>query len=197
MKRVVSFAAALALSVALTLAARADFETETDYSLLMTQAAAAGDAEAGAKAALSRNEKIDALGLPERKYAYTDLVLLAKVIHIEAGSSWLPDTWRLCVGEVLLNRVASPEFPDTLEECIHQPGQYSGTDGAYFESLVPYLHCAQAAARLLGGERVLEDPSVVFQSGGPQGSGVCLELEDDCYGATYFCYSNYPERYPE
>ena len=66
--------------------------------------------------------------LDEPYIAYDDLVLLAQVIHTEAGSAWLPDEWRLAVGEVVLNRVASPEFPDTLEEVVFQPGQYSAAD---------------------------------------------------------------------
>ena len=57
------------------------------------------------------------------------------------------------------------------------------------------LPCVEAAARLLSGERVLNEPSVVFQSGGVQGSGVYLELYSSYYGYTYLCYSSYPELY--
>src|SRR5699024_912548 len=112
----------------------------------------------------------------------------------EAGSAWLPDEWRMAVGEVVLNRVASPEFPDTLEEVVFQPGQYSAADRDWFEVLIPFRPCLEAALRLLGGERVIGDASVVFQSGGLQG-GVALELYDSVYGSTYFCYTNHPELY--
>ena len=98
------------------------------------------------------------------------------------------------MGEVVLNRVASPEFPDTLEEVVFQPGQYSAADRDWFEVLIPYRSCLEAALRLLGGERVLNDGRVVFQSGGRQG-GVALKLTDDVYGSTYFCYTNHPELY--
>lgn len=57
------------------------------------------------------------------------------------------------------------------------------------------LAVGEAAARLLSGERVLNEPSVVFQSGGVQGSGVYLELYSSYYGYTYLCYSSYPELY--
>ena len=120
--------------------------------------------------------------------------LLAQVIHTEAGSTWLPDEWRMAVGEVVFNRVASPEFPDTLEEVVFQPGQYSAADRDWFEVLIPFRPCLEAALRLLGGERVIGDASVVFQSGGLQG-GVALELYDSVYGITYFCYTNHPELY--
>ena len=46
----------------------------------------------------------------------------------EAGSAWLSMEWKMAVGEVLLNRVASPEFPDTLAGCAFQPGQYTAAD---------------------------------------------------------------------
>lgn len=156
---------------------------------------AAGDGDAGRAAEAARNEKIDFLGLDEEKISYDDLALLAKVIHTEAGSAWLSMEWKMAVGEVLLNRVASPEFPDTLAECAFQPGQYTAADEGWFEVLLPFRDCVEAAFRLLSGERVMNDPSVVFQSGGKQGSGVALELKDDIYGSVYFCYSSHPELY--
>ena len=101
----------------------------------------------------------------------------------------------MAVGEVLLNRVASPEFPDTLRDCAFQPGQYTAADEGWFEVLLPFRDCVEAAFRLLSGERVLRDPSVVFQSGGVQGGGVALELTDSVYGSVYFCYTSRPELY--
>ncbi|MEG1632835.1 MAG: cell wall hydrolase [Oscillospiraceae bacterium] len=195
MRKVLSFAIVALLLTGVTARALADFDADTDYSLLMTAAAVAGDAEAGKLAETRRNEKIDTLDSEEKKISYDDLVLLARVIHTEAGSDWLPDKWRMAVGEVLLNRVASPEFPDTLKECAYQPGQYSGVASQWFETLKPYASCAAAAKRLLSGERVLNEPSVVFQSGEEQGSGVFLELSDTVFGSTYFCYTNHPELY--
>jgi len=49
--------------------------------------------------------------------------------------------------------------------------------------------------RLLSGERVLDEPSVVFQSNGRLGSGVHKKLVDDQLGVTYLCYSSHPELY--
>ena len=187
--------AALALCASLSGPCRADFDPGTDYGELMIEAAASGDGEAGLEAAAARNEKIDFFGLDEEKISYEDLALLAKVIHTEAGSAWLSMEWKMAVGEVLLNRVASPEFPDTLAGCAFQPGQYTAADEDWFEVLLPFRDCVEAAFRLLSGERVLNDPTVVFQSGGKQGSGVALELEDSIYGSVYFCYTSHPELY--
>ncbi len=190
-----AFVTALALCASLCSPCKADFDPFTDYGELMIEAAASGDGDAGRAAETARNEKIDFLGLDEEKISYDDLALLAKVIHTEAGSAWLSMEWKMAVGEVLLNRVASPEFPDTLAECAFQPGQYTAADEGWFEVLLPFHDCVEAAFRLLSGERVMNDPSVVFQSGGKQGSGVALELKDDIYGSVYFCYSSHPELY--
>ncbi len=195
MKKVLSFSVTVALFLVISAGVLADFDSETDYGLIMVEAAVAGDAEAGIEAERQRNEKIDTLGIDEQKISYQDLVLLARVIHIEAGSEWLPDEWKMAVGEVLLNRVASPEFPDTIKECVYQEGQYGGAGESWYEKLTPYRSCAVAAKRLLSGERVLNEPSVVFQSNGPQGSGVFREFRDACFGTTYLCYSTYPELY--
>ena len=193
MKKAACFVAGVSLAVCLAAPAAAVWET--DYAGRMIDCALAGDREGGLLYERLRNAKIDALALGEPHIAYDDLVLLAQVIHTEAGSAWLPDEWRLAVGEVVLNRVASPEFPDTLEEVVFQPGQYSAADRGWFAALIPFRSCLEAALRLLSGERVLNDPSVVFQSGGKQGSGVALELTDSVYGSTYFCYTNRPELY--
>ena len=190
-----AFVTALALCATLSQTCSTGLDPGTDYGEAMIEAVAAGDEEAGRAAEADRNEKIDILGLDEEKISYDDLSLLAKVIHTEAGSAWLSMEWKMAVGEVLLNRVASPEFPDTLAECAFQPGQYTAADEDWFEVLLPFRDCVEAAFRLLSGERVLNDPSVVFQSGGKQGSGVALELTDSVYGSVFFCYSSHPELY--
>lgn len=192
MKKAACFVAGF--SMAVCLAAPVAAVWDADYGESMIECALSGDRERGRLYERLRNAKIDALGLDAPYIAYDDLVLLAQVIHTEADSAWLPDEWRLAVGEVVLNRVASPEFPDTLEEVVFQPGQYSAADRDWFEVLIPYRSCLEAALRLLGGERVLNDGRVVFQSGGRQG-GVALKLTDDVYGSTYFCYTNHPELY--
>ena len=167
----------------------------TDYMELMIAAAVQGDAEAGEQARLDRDAKIAQAGLSEAPVDFGELFLLAKLIEAEAGSSWLPAEWKMAVGEVALNRVASPEFPDTLEEVIYQPGQYYSRGSAYFSALLPSEPCVRAAARLLSGERVLKDASVVFQANFPQGGGVFMELSDSSLGTTYLCVSSHPELY--
>ena len=92
----------------------------------------------------------------------------------------------MAVGEVVLNRVASPEFPNSIAAVISQPRQYGNLA---YSSLRPSARCAGLAVRLLEGERVLGEPSVVYQANFVQGSGVFRVLHDSLLGATYLCYS--------
>ena len=184
-----------AVMILLLSCAALSYDAETDYMELMLTAAEAGDVESGRLAQRSRDEKLADLELDYGSVCFDDLYLLAKVIESEAGSAWLPEDWKMAVGEVVLNRVASPEFPDTLSDVVYQPGQYSGSGSSYFQRLTPSRQSAEIAARLLGGERVLNEPSVVFQSNAALGSGIFLEMEDKLLGTTYFCLSSRPELY--
>lgn len=189
MKSVISFTVAIVLTALLIIPAIADFDPYVDYSEVMIEAAFSGDYEVGILAQASRNEKIEALELDKPMFGYDELLLLSKLIHTEAGSEWLPEVWRMAVGEVVLNRVASSEFPNTIQDCIFQPGQYSAASSYFFDTLTPYRWCIVSACRLLDGERVLDEPSVVYQSGTVQGGSIFLELHDNIYGSTYFCRS--------
>ncbi len=184
---------ALALVVCMTfgtaVSAQAGFEPNTDYSAAMVQAALNADHEAGRAAEQDRNEKIESLGLDVDIFSYDEMLLLAQLIQTEAGSAWLPQEWRMAVGEVVLNRIDSPEFPNSMEEVIFQPGQYSAACEDWFSVLVPYDYCLTAAVSILSGERILGDSSVVFQSGVVHGGGVHTEFYDHMYGSTYFSYS--------
>ena len=135
------------------------------------------------------------MGLAYPQIDFEELWLLSKIIYAEAGSVWLPMDWKMAVGEVVLNRMASPEFPDTMREVLEQPGQYYGRNNPYFNCLKPLPESVEAARRLLEGERVLSAPGVVFQSNYRLGSAVFLELKDTLLGSTYLCVSSHPELY--
>ena len=54
-----------------------------------------------------------------------EIDLLARLIYAESGSTWCSNKMQYYVGSVVLNRVASPYFPNTIEEVIYSPGQYT------------------------------------------------------------------------
>ena len=160
----------------------------------MLTAAASGDTKAGQTAEQNRNAAIDASGLDTEKISFDELYLLSRVICSEAGSDWLDEEFRLCVGEVVLNRVASPEFPDTIQGVVFQKGQYTGVNSVKFANMKPGADCVNVALRLLQGERRMV-PAVVYQSGQIQGELFSM-YSDRRLGNTYFCLSPNLELYP-
>ena len=190
-KRCFTFLFLLTLLTAAALPAAADYDPEVDYMERMIVAAQCGDTEAGREAQARRDEKIAALGIALPSVSYDELDLLSRLVYSEAGSGWLDEHWKMAVGEVVLNRMASPEFPDTMPEVIGQRGQYSHA----VNYVLPNYESVIAAKKLLEGQRVLENPAVVFQSNERLGSGVFLELKDEYLGSTYLCYSSHMELY--
>lgn len=195
MKRLIAILPMLVLVSVLSVGAHAAYEPDVDYSQIMINAAVAGDYDTGRAADSARSEKITELGLTAPDIDFDELMLLSKIMYAEAGSVWLSDEWKMCVGEVVLNRVASPEFPGTIAEVLAQPGQYYGSNSRYFNNLLPSETCVKLALRLLSGERVMNDPAVVFQANFRQGSGTHTAIYDKYLGWTYFCYSSKPELY--
>lgn len=195
MKKIITCIIIVIMTLA-PITAGASYEPDTDYMSLMVKAAVSGDIGAGTAAANAREAKIAAMDLSGiyRVIEFEDLYLLSKIIYAEAGSYWLSDEWKMAVGEVVLNRVASPEFPDTIADVLTQPGQYYGKYSSYFNNLRPDERCVRLALRLLTGERTLHS-SVVFQANFRQGSGVHTAYYDRYLGWTFFCYSSKPGLY--
>ena len=128
------------------------------------------------------------------KVDYLSIMLhAAEVGDIEAGRAA-----EICRNEqidIVLNRVASPEFPDSIHDVVYEPGQYQEVDTFEFAYvLMPTEECVNAARRLLEGERLME-PWVVFQANFVQGGGVYSAYFDSELGYTYFCSSMHPELY--
>lgn len=90
------------------------------------------------------------------------------------------------VGSVVINRVNSDKFPNTLSEVIFQPGQYAPTwDGNYYKE--PGEETIEVAKDLLeNGSKLPED--VVFQAEFVQGSGTYISLLAPNGVTEYFCY---------
>lgn len=160
----------------------------------MISAAEEGNVKAGRSAEENRNAAIEAGCTQAEMLSFDDLYLLARIIYSEAGSDWLDEEFRLCTGEVVLNRVASPEFPDTIYDVVYQKGQYPAVSSPGFAGLKPGKDCVAAALKLLQGERCMV-PSVVYQSDSIQGELFSM-YSDRRLGNTYFCVSTNLELYP-
>ena len=59
-----------------------------------------------------------AFGAPERPSDESELLCLAQAIYFEARGE--PELGQRAVGQVILNRVASPRYPDTICGVVHQ-----------------------------------------------------------------------------
>lgn len=114
---------------------------------------------------------------------------LFNVAHLMMGEAGYTDsTERRLTASVLLNRVDSDLFPDTIGECLYQAGQYSTVrDGGPFWA-EPTEDCWKDAEELLTtwyetGDTDLPE-NVLYQSLFPQGSGTYLVSD----WGQYFCY---------
>jgi N-acetylmuramoyl-L-alanine amidase len=77
-----------------------------------------------------------------------DVQLLARLIHAEAQAE--PYLGKVAVGAVLLNRVASPEFPNTLAGVIYQPKAFESVSNGRV-NLQPDEESVRAAIDALNG----------------------------------------------
>jgi N-acetylmuramoyl-L-alanine amidase len=56
-------------------------------------------------------------------YSAYDLDVLSRIVEAEAGGE--PYEGKIAVAEVIMNRVASPEYPSSIEAVVYQPRQFS------------------------------------------------------------------------
>ncbi len=119
-----------------------------------------------------------------------DLELLARAIYAEAGGDDCSDETRIMVGNVILNRMNDPRYPDTMEEVLTQPLQYNTFDktGVVWKDRASdpderdaVERAYQCAERVLLGEKLLPD-DVIFQSEYIQGTEIVTHQD-----GIYFC----------
>lgn len=126
---------------------------------------------------------------------WRETLMLAKAIYACTGNRSFSDEWRLCIGEVILNRVASPEFPDTVEAVVRGDSRYCGKVEGYLDAVRPDRAAASAALRLMEGERVMGERTVVWQDCHYYDGGVYKSLYDYRVGNIFFCLTTHPELY--
>ena len=82
------------------------------------------------------------------KYNSSDLALLARLIYGEArGESY---TGKVAVGAVVLNRVKSASFPNTISGVIYQPYAFTAVSDGQI-NLTPDSSCTEAAKAAMNG----------------------------------------------
>lgn len=98
------------------------------------------------------------------KYTKAQLRLMASIINCEAGGESLQG--KLAVGVVIMNRVKSKSFPNTIKKVIYQKGQFSPVrNGSLRKKLKQYdagktnskqwKSCILAAKKVLNGQKTI------------------------------------------
>lgn len=122
--------------------------------------------------------KQQGMSKPTRMYTEYNLMLLAKLLEAENGSA--SDECIYLTGVVVLKRVKSKAYPNTIYDVIHQKGQYS--TASKLDSINPSDKCLEIAEELLIYGVDDYPDKLVFQSMFPQGSKTYAVLDGE-----YFC----------
>lgn len=139
-------------------------------------------------------EEIDEEIVPETTYDTSpdilhstedELFCLAAAVCREAGGA--STEIQMMVANVIINRVCSDIYPDSVRGVITQRKQYgtmwkNGVSFPDWATQEVIAQCYNVAQRVLDGERVCP-ANVLFQAEFPQGSGVFKQ-----YPGYYFCY---------
>lgn len=135
------------------------------------EAKAKAEAEAQEKAKKEAAE-MAALGLcpnPRIRVSAEELDLLAALIHCEAGGEEM--TGRIAVGAVVLNRVQSDVYENSIRDVIYAPGQFTpAMTGLLDQTLAAGVDedCYAAARAALNGDNPIGD-CLYFNCGYGQG----------------------------
>lgn len=129
---------------------------------------------------------------PQLLWTSDELDMLAALIYYEAGSDDCTDRHQQLVGQVVLNRVASNEFPNTIYDVITQVSpavQYSTykhvLDNMGNRDIIPQRCYNNALVALNGWVDCPDD--VVWQANFVQGSSIYEEIHTS-YSVSYFCH---------
>ena len=118
-------------------------------------------------------------------YSDEDLYLLARVIDAEA-SDICTDEHKMCTGQVILNRMNSNKYPNTLREVVYDKGQYASVENDRLKEEIT-KESLDVARRLLNGEKILPD-DVVYQAEFPQGKEIVKTIYNKYLdNTTYYC----------
>lgn len=129
-------------------------------------------------------EILQAMG--KRNYTDEDLDLLARIVYAEVGSDWIPNWVQRAVASVVINRVNSPLYPNTIREVIFQEGQYTPAySGAIYQT--PNARAYENARYVLENGVTIPE-GVLGQSQEIQGAVYTTYYDYTLGTTTYFCY---------
>lgn len=86
---------------------------------------------------------VPASAVYKRPYTDEDLLWLARIIHVEGKG--LSINAKVAIANVVLNRIKSPAYPDSVQDVIFQRGQFPPAYKSGFKTLNPTQECITAA----------------------------------------------------
>lgn len=102
---------------------------------------------------------------PSVNASVSDIALMAGILQCEAGNSY---EGMIAVGTVIMNRIASSKFPDTLKEVVYQKGQFGPAMTGKLDRVLaqgPNSSSYKAAKEVLGGKRHPKVKSCLYFNG--------------------------------
>lgn len=114
----------------------------------------AAEEEARRQAAAANGGLGSSVSTPNTPISYdaSDLAMLAAIIECEAGNQ--PYEGKLAVGSVVINRVNSPRFANSISGVLYAPGQFTPVASGRFTIVLARgasASCVQAAQEVLNG----------------------------------------------
>ncbi|WP_142996779.1 LysM peptidoglycan-binding domain-containing protein [Alteribacter keqinensis] len=89
-----------------------------------------------------------------------DLIDLSKIVHLEARGE--PMDGQVAVANVVQNRVADSQFPNTMHSVLHQDNQFTPVGNGSFATAIPNQNPIEAAKRAIGGENGVPEALFFF-----------------------------------
>ena len=109
-------------------------------------------------------------GKPSLSMDREDDQVLLKIVEAEAGIC--DDKGKILVANVVLNRVRSEEFPDTVREVVYQPSQFSPVSNGTINSCQVTEETVESVGRALAGEDYSQGALYFMNRGASRNSAV-------------------------
>ncbi|CAI6082036.1 hypothetical protein PAECIP112173_03414 [Paenibacillus sp. JJ-100] len=147
-------------------AAKAKKEAALRQAKLEKAKAAAATSTPPQKLYFTRTELLNQEDAKLATWSYSvsdkELLLLQKIVMAEAEGE--PYKGKVAVANVVLNRLRSANFPDTIYKVIHQKSQFSPVANGRLKRVTPNEDSVKAVNAALNGQKEVSDDTYYFLS---------------------------------
>lgn len=142
-----------------------DYTAETEY---YTEETTAPETESYVEETTATEAETTAATESTANVSSSDLDLLAALIYCEAGNQSMEG--KIAVGQVVMNRVASSSFANTISGVIYEAGQFTPASTGQLDSVIGSApsDCYEAALAAMNGEGTVGS-ALYFNTGSGKG----------------------------